>query len=84
MFRIDERGNSAALLCLRDNVKRDRGFTRGFRSENLDNSSAGYAADSESKVESKTTRGDNVYRFIRRTLTEFHYRSFSVLFLDFF
>ena len=59
MFDIDEGRESPALLGLGNRGEGERGFTRGFRSEDLDNPSPREAADSESAVNQEVSGWDS-------------------------
>ena len=50
---VDERSEAAALLRLGDNRERERGLSRGFRTENFNHSAARKAADTQGPDRSK-------------------------------
>src|SRR5690606_21185456 len=56
---VDERGDAAAALGVRDRVERQRRLTRGLRAVDLDNASAGQTPDAEGDVECDGTGGDD-------------------------
>jgi hypothetical protein len=54
VLRVDKRGGAARLLCFRDDMQRNGGFTGRFRPEKSRRSSARNAAHAEGVVQRQT------------------------------
>ena len=82
MLGVDERGDPAIALSLRDDVEADGGLPRALRPEHLDDPSARHAAHAERDVEGHGPRGDDHEPLPGRMLAELHDRPLAVLLLD--
>ena len=78
---VDEGGDAAALLRLRDDVLADGGLARRLRAEDLGDPAARDAADAEREVERDRARGDGVDR-LPLGGPELHDRAATELLLD--
>ncbi len=76
MLGVDERADTSALLGFGDDMKGERGFTRGFWSEDFDDSPLGQSADAECCVESERASRNSAYTDFR-TIAKFHDRAFA-------
>ena len=56
---VNERGQSARSLRMRDDVEHQSGFAGGFRAKNFDNTPARHAADSQGQIERERACGDD-------------------------
>src|SRR6185437_9625731 len=63
VLHVDEGGDSAALLGFGNDLKRDGGFARRFRSEDFDHTATGEAAHAQSAVKGNGTGGDYGYGY---------------------
>ena len=81
MLGVDECDLAAALLCLRNDMQRQRRLAGGFRAVDLNNSSLGYAADAERGVERQRTGRDRVDLQIG-PVAKAHDRTLAEVFLD--
>lgn len=71
MLGIDNCGDASCFLSLGDGVDGKSGFTRRFRPENLDDTSAGKTAHPEREVKTYRAGGDN-FHILHYLVTEFH------------
>ena len=60
MLDIDERGEAAALLRLRDDGERERRFAGRFRSENFHDAAARKTADAERAIDQDVAGRDDI------------------------
>ncbi len=70
VLSVDECNFAAALLRLRDDVQRKRGFAGGLRTVDLDDSAARHAADAKCSIKRQRTSGDGVdnhFRLVAQT-----------------
>ena len=81
MLGVDECDLAAALLCLRNDMQRQRRLAGGFRAVDLNNSALGYAADAERGVERQRTGRDRVDLQIG-PVAKAHDRTLAEVFLD--
>ena len=81
MFRVDKCGDSARFLGLGDRVDSQRGFTRRFGAENLDNTSFRIPADPERMVD-RYRPGRDDRDFVDRPVAHFHDGAFPEILLD--
>ena len=56
MFGIDERRHASGLLRLGDDVKRERGFSAGFRAEDFTNAPPRHASAPQGNIEAERSR----------------------------
>ena len=82
VLRVDERGGSADLLRLGDDMQRDGGFAGGFRPEDFNNTAARNSADAERIVQRQATRRDGCNRRAGCRVAEFHDRALAKLLFD--
>ena len=81
VLRIDERGDAAGGLRIRDRVQRDRGLSRAFRPVDLDDPPAWQTTDAERDIQGDRSAGDHLDRR-GGALAEAHDRTLAVLLLD--
>ena len=77
VFRVDERGDAALFLTLRNRVDGQRGFPRRFRAVNLDDPSLGKSVDAQGDVQTERAGGDGVHLDVL-FFAESHDGAFSV------
>ena len=82
MLGVDEGGYAVGLLCFGDGVEGQGGLTRTFGTVNLDDTSAGEAANAEGGIEADAAGGDDIH-FFHLLVAELHDRAFAVVFLNF-
>ncbi len=81
MLDIDERGQAAALLRLRNHSKRERRFTGRFRTENFNHAAAWESAYAQSAIDQDVAGRD--YLNINDLFgAQAHDRAFTVVFCD--
>jgi hypothetical protein len=78
---VDEGGESAALLCLRDNGQRERRLTGRFGSVNFHDTSARKSAHTKRAVDQNVT-GGNDFDVDDLLVAEPHDRAVTVIFGD--
>ena len=78
---VDERGQSALSLGLRDHVVAERGLARRLGAEHLDHATARQAADAEPEIEREGSGRDRVDVDVGR-LAHLHDRALAELALD--
>ena len=83
MLSVDEGDNAAHRLRFSENLKGERGFTRGFRTVDLDDTSARHSTDTKSGIEGERSRRDGFNLQLRSAIAEFHDRAGSKLLFDF-
>ena len=81
MLRVDHRRDAARLLRLRDRVERERRLTAGLGSVDLDNPSAGIAADAERMVQRHRAARDHLNVPVG-LLAQLHDRALAIILLD--
>ena len=79
---VDEPGQTAALLRLRDRRQRERGFARAFRAVDFDDAAARQAADAERDVEPERAGRGRLDLGHRVVGAEAHDRALAELPLD--
>ena len=82
VLRVDERGDAALRLRLRDHVQTDRGLARALGAEDLDDPAARDAADAERDIEGERAGRDDRDAGPHRVLAELHHRALAELLLD--
>ncbi|MCY1541391.1 hypothetical protein D9M68_770800 [compost metagenome] len=60
VFGVDERAGAADFLHFGDDLQRERGLARGFRTIDLDHAAAGQAADAQRDVQPERPRGNHL------------------------
>ena len=79
---IDEGGDAAVLLCLRDHVQGNRRLTGRLRAIDLDDAAARDAADAEGDVERQDARRDDLDVHVCLGIAEAHDRALAEVLLD--
>ena len=79
MLRIDETGDTAALLNLRDHVQGNGGLTTGLRSVDLYDPALRNAALSQRDIQADRSGGDRLHLHLRRGISQTHHGSLAVL-----
>src|SRR5262245_9475341 len=79
MFRVYEGRDPAALLRFRDDLQRQRRFSRRFRAKHLDHAAARHAANAERVVDADGPGGNSVDRLDGAFFAEAHDRALAEL-----
>jgi hypothetical protein len=82
VLRVDEGGGAARLLCVGDDLERERGLARGFRTVDLDHAAARKAADAERHVQAQRAGGDDLDGLVHVRIAHLHDRALAELLLD--
>src|SRR5688500_8527162 len=82
MLGIDKGRQTAELLRLGNHLQRQCGLARRLRPEDLDDTAARHAADTERVIDADRARGDRVDRLDRALLSQPHDRALSKLLFD--
>ncbi len=77
MFYVDERGYAAFFLRFRHRVERNGGFTSGFGTVYLNNSSLGKSAYSQRQIESERAGGYGFNVQLGFLVSHYHYGAFA-------
>ena len=81
MLGIDVGADASVALRLGDDVRGERGLTRGLRAEDLGDTATGQTADAEGEIERERTGGDRLDRHAS-LLAHLHDRALAELLLD--
>lgn len=81
VFHVDEGGEAACLLCLRDGGEGEGGFAGGFGAEYFDDAASREAARAEGAVDEKVAGGDD-FDGHGGFVAEAHNGCFAKVFLD--
>ena len=81
VFHVNECSQASGFLGLGDGRQGQGGFTGGFRSVDFHNAAAGKAAHTQSAVNQKVARGNDVH-FHFDVVSKAHNGVFSEVFLD--
>ena len=76
MFRVNKGRRAARLLRFGNDVQRERGLARTFRSVYLDHASLWQSPDAKRDIQSETAGGDGFY-FQRLALAQLHRRALA-------
>ena len=77
MFGVHKGGHATLFLDFGHSVQSKGGFTRGFRTENLDHTTDRQAADTESHIEAQRAGRDAFDLGDLTGLAEFHHRALA-------
>ena len=82
MLRIDKSGDAAAFLYLRYHMESYSCLTGRFRTVHLDDPSLWNTAKSQGDIQAQGTGGHGLNIHICLRISQFHHRTFSILFLN--